>query len=64
MGALKEDSLNNKTYFVFPGFSNDSLFYDYNLNIGDTLKGYMNGGCNIIISSIDSVIVGSEFRKK
>jgi hypothetical protein len=64
MGALKEDSLNNRTYFVFPGLSNDSLFYDYNLNIGDTLKGYMTGGCNIIVTSIDSVLIGAEYRRR
>lgn len=36
-GAFRNDSLNKKVYFVKPGMLNDTLFYDFDLQLGDTL---------------------------
>ncbi|MDK2910047.1 MAG: hypothetical protein PWR20_1614 [Bacteroidales bacterium] len=64
MGALKQDSLNNKVYFIPVNQSNDTLLYDYNLKIGDTLEGYLTNGCIMAINAIDSVLVGDHYRKR
>jgi hypothetical protein len=64
MGALKEDPINNKTFLVWPGHSNDTLLYDYNLTIGDTLKGFLSNNCIMTVTTIDSVLLGAEYRKR
>jgi hypothetical protein len=64
MGALKEDTINNRTFIVLPGQSNDTLFYDYNLNIGDTVRGYLIASCKPVVNSIDSVLIGAGYRKR
>lgn len=64
MGALKEDSINNKTCFILPNQSNDTLLYDYNLNVGDTLKGILTGSCKMTVTSIDSVLIGVKYRRR
>lgn len=68
-GFLREDTLNKKVYWRRYNWNYDTLLYDFSLSIGDTLKGYfensLGGGVNdIIVLSIDSVLVGSTFRKR
>lgn len=62
--AFRQDNSTRKIYLFENG--NDTLAYDFNLNVGDTLpvnsflySGYMN-----IVESIDSILVGSEYRKR
>ena len=38
VGALRDDAISNKVFFVLPNATADSLLYDYNLNVGDTIK--------------------------
>lgn len=62
-GAFRQDALNKK---VFLNQGKDTLAYDFNLNVGDTLNSYLSGfgnGFNYI-SSIDSVLVGNEYTKR
>lgn len=64
-GALRNDTLNRKVYFVDMDSTNERLLYDFSLNIGDTIFGIMPGlspGYGVI-SSIDSVLVGSNYHK-
>lgn len=67
-GALRDDPIANKTYFVFPDSTNESLLYDYNLIVGDTLKGVISFCCDIhfktVVLSIDSVLINGQYRKK
>ncbi|MCF8299113.1 MAG: T9SS type A sorting domain-containing protein [Saprospiraceae bacterium] len=63
MGALKEDSILNKTYFLWSNLSYDTLLYDYNLVSGDTLKGGLVWNY-LIVSSVDSVLIGNGYRKR
>ena len=67
-GALKDDSLANKTYFVFPNSTTDSLLYDYNLTVGDTIKGIISQFYNSfnkgVVLSIDSVLINGLYRKR
>ncbi|NVO02895.1 MAG: T9SS type A sorting domain-containing protein [Bacteroidetes bacterium] len=62
-GALRDDSVANKTFFVFPNTTIDSLLFDYNLVMGDTLKG-IHSFYNLVISSVDSVLINGQYRTR
>src|ERR1700746_2350414 len=40
-GAMREDVLQKKVYYIAMGDTTQQLLYDFNLNVGDTLKGYL-----------------------
>lgn len=68
-GYLREDTAAHKVYWRIPGMGSDTLLYDFTLAIGDTLRGlYGNSGlCAesiFIVQTIDSVQVGSSYRKR
>jgi len=63
MGALGDDSLANKSFFVFPDQNTDTLLFDYNLAVGDTIRGYLPANCTITINSVDSVLIGTSSGK-
>jgi hypothetical protein len=64
MGALRDDSLSDKSFFVFPDQNNDTLLFDYNLAVDDTIKGFISANCLMKITSIDSVLIDTQYRKK
>ncbi len=67
IGALRDDEVANKTFFMFPGTNADSLLYDYNLQAGDTLKGFISryfSNYTMAVLSVDSVQVGGNYRKR
>lgn len=64
MGALRDDSLSDKSFFVFPDQNNDTLLFDYNLEVNDTIKGFISENCLMKIASIDSVLIDAQYRKK
>jgi hypothetical protein len=63
-GAFRQDIPNKKVYLY--QYGNDTLAYDFNLNVGDTLATtcltYFHP--NHYVQSIDSVFVGSQYRKR
>ena len=62
-GAFRQDTANKKVYLFQNG--TDALAYDFNLNVGDTLHTSCLSGCNDNhIQSIDSVLVGGQYRKR
>ncbi len=63
VGCIREDA-NKHIYYRLPFTSSDTIIYDFNLNIGDTLKGYLAMCSPIIVDSIDSVLVQSTYRKR
>jgi hypothetical protein len=62
-GAYRQDTLLKKVFFVYPSASQECVLYDFSLNPGDTLKGGCQSG-TIVISSIDSVLTGKNYRKR
>jgi hypothetical protein len=68
-GGLRQDTSARKVYFFLANPpKNDTLLYDFNLNAGDTLppsftNNYYNTPRNYV-SSIDSVLVGPNYRKR
>jgi hypothetical protein len=66
-GAIRQDTLLKKIYFMPPGETYDSLLYDFNLNLGDTLPpSYQTAGTldSNFVTKIDSVLVGVNYRKR
>jgi len=63
IGALRQDSLQKKVFFK-PVAQAEQLLYDFNLSIGDTLAPSFNNHGMFFVSSIDSVLVGTNFRKR
>lgn len=61
-GCVREDS--NKKVWLWTG--SEDLLYDFNLQLYDTLPEsiFNNGGDTIIISSIDSIYDGTNYRKR
>lgn len=67
-GAIREDIQQRKVYIIPPTENSEQLLYDFNMQIGDTVKGYTQGldtplVPNIVIS-IDSVLIGSQYHKR
>jgi hypothetical protein len=64
-GALRQEIENKTVYFVERETDQEQLLYDFNLNQGDTIPvAYNNQYVIAIVASIDSVIVGSQYRKR
>lgn len=59
-GAFRQDIPNKKVYLYLGG--TDILAYDFNLNVGDTIKTCLTGG-GVCINAIDSVLVGNKYHK-
>lgn len=71
IGAYREDVVAKKVYYIEPGQATDTLLYDFNLAVGDTLPpsyindtAYIMTACLNVVSSIDSVLVGSFYHKR
>jgi hypothetical protein len=69
--AYRNDIPNKKVYIwtQIAGQYKDTLWYDFNLNIGDTLKPIYSfdttsGFKKIIVTSIDSVLICNEYHKR
>lgn len=64
-GAIRQEITNKKVYYIPPMSSTEYLLYDFNMVIGDTVKGYIAPySSDDTVISIDSVLVGDSFRKR
>jgi len=65
-GAIRQDKINRKVFFVPPSGSAEQLLYDFTMQVGDTVKGYAEtiAPPRDRVISIDSVLVGSTYRKR
>lgn len=61
-GAIRQDINVKKVFFVAAHDSVETLLYNFNLNIGDTIPDSL--GCFITVNSIDSILIGSDYRKR
>lgn len=63
MGCYRQDTAAKKIYFIHESASQESVLYDFSLNVGDTLSlSFVCGTC--IVSSIDSIMIGNNYRKQ
>lgn len=65
-GAIREDTIARKVYFLPTGSSTETLLYDFNLNVGDTVKTYITSVCmpGVIVTQIDSIFIHGSYRKQ
>jgi hypothetical protein len=64
-GFLRQDIAEKKVYWRNQWTNGDTLFYDFTLNVGDTLNSFLNDPWNPkTILSIDSVLVGTSYHKR
>ncbi len=57
--AYRNDTITKKVWAINSG--PEFLLYDFSLNIGDTMKGT---NCEAVIIGIDSILIGTDYRKK
>lgn len=64
-GAIRQDTVQKKIYYCVGTSPNETILYDFNLHLGDTLhNSYNNGSDSNYVSSIDSILIGTTFRKQ
>ena len=65
-GAIREDTSNRKVFYVPPFAISEQLLYDFTMQVGDTVKGFLASFTfpPDTVQSIDSVLVGSDYRKR
>jgi hypothetical protein len=66
-GAFRHDASLRQVFIIPPGDSIEQLLYDFDLQLGDTCKGYLMRYCpglNYIVDNIDSVLIDNQFRKR
>jgi hypothetical protein len=64
-GSIRQDTALRTVYFVLPNDSIEWLLYDFNLEVGDTLKGYLVDSSSVtyIVQQVDSYFVDNSYRK-
>jgi len=64
-GAIRQDIMNKKVFYVPPSNITEQLLYDFNMQVGDSVKGFTESlTYPDIVQSIDSVLVGNSYRKR
>ncbi|MBL7952798.1 MAG: hypothetical protein JNM62_13885 [Flavobacteriales bacterium] len=63
---IREDSSARKVYLRTDLITSDSLLYDFSLQVGDTLKGYLGAtaALPLVVLSIDSALVDGAYHKR
>lgn len=61
--GIREDS-SKRIWRCYDGVQPEELLYDFNLNVGDSVNTMQNCGCDAMVDSIDSVLIGSAYRKR
>lgn len=65
LGCVREDTANRKVYFIPSSQTTETLLYDFNLQPGDSVEGYLaTWAGHPFVYAIDSVQVGSGYRKR
>ena len=60
-GCYRNDSINKKVYFIWSYSNTETLWYDFNLQIGDTINYGLWGK---VISDIDSILIKGKYQKR
>ncbi|MEP7170413.1 MAG: hypothetical protein ABI855_13665, partial [Bacteroidota bacterium] len=66
-GAIRQDSISEKVYFIDSTMTTDTLLYDFNLTIGDTIQSWYNKWYMpwpLIVSGIDSISINGNYHKR
>jgi hypothetical protein len=67
---IRQDTAQKKVWLYYPSTNSDTIFLDFNLNVGDTIDGrkaywsqFFTGDIAVVYS-IDSVLIGSQYRTR
>lgn len=64
LGAIRQDIPNKKVYYLMPNTSIDTLLYDFDLAVGDTVPiSYVFEFPDLVVEEIDSILIGSNYHK-
>ncbi|MBK6396705.1 MAG: T9SS type A sorting domain-containing protein [Bacteroidetes bacterium] len=67
-GSIREDVALKMVYIIPPDDSVEQVLYDFNLEVGDTVHGYLGSWLfpnNLdTVTAIDSILVGNSYRKR
>jgi type IX secretion system substrate protein len=66
IGAIRQDSINKKVFFIDPTMTTDTLLYDFDLTVGDTIQSWFNKWSMpfpLIVSGIDSISINGNYHK-
>ncbi|MBI4945958.1 MAG: hypothetical protein HY840_06110 [Bacteroidetes bacterium] len=66
MGAVRQDSVNKKVYYIDSTITSDALLYNFNLRIGDTMppllyNRYLTNP--IVVTKLDSILINNNYHK-
>lgn len=67
---IRQDAALKKVWIYIPGTNSDTILYDFNLQVGDTLNQREYWAMNFqspdywIVSSIDSILINGSYRKQ
>ncbi len=64
LGAIRQDTLAKKVFFFPPAENEETLLYDFNMEVGDTVRGFIGLLEPDTVEYIDSVFVGNSYRKR
>jgi hypothetical protein len=66
IAAIRQDTLQHIVYMYDNSIAADTIFYDFNLQVGDTLdKRKVNwNGPPCTVTSVDSVLINGQYRKR
>jgi hypothetical protein len=66
-----QDTAQKKVWIYVPSTNSDTIFLDFNLNVGDTINGrneywaeQLGLSAVTFVTSIDSVLIGTQYRKR
>lgn len=66
-GAIRQDSISKRVYFIDSTLTTDTLLYDFNIAIGDTIQTWYTRvwvSDLLIVSAIDSVLIKGSYHKR
>ena len=65
-GAIRNDILARKVYYNHPIFQQDTLLYDFALNVGDTVPRTIQNSMfpRLTVKDIDTVLINNKQRKR
>jgi len=66
IGAIRQDINNKKVYFIDSTMTTDTLLYDFDLTVGDTIQSWYNKWSMpwpFIVTGIDSISINGAYHK-
>lgn len=67
-GYFRNDTVNHKVFLIRNGSTVESIWYDFSLQVGDTVNSIFDSssinGITLFVERIDSVLINGNYRKK